>query len=245
MFEPWREHMTPSSHRYPSRITRQFASLALLGTLSFAVTTTTLADEERLPQFLNKVTLHNVGGMEPTTDGSAVMLYRVPKSVRDRLTEPNKQSQKTGADTMRQARHSEIRFVLNESEKPENIRLHLQAESPTSITFYWGDIYSGHRRLQAGGKGKPFGITGHGLMYSLMDKCPQGRFANRVCRVIIDGAEVSFHGIEGDVRPPKPDELVPRDPEPVRIMGHIYPHQAFLEGIMPCGNRCMRCKECA
>ena len=201
--------MTPSSLRHSRRSSRRFASVALLGTLSFAVTTAALADEERLPQFLKKVTLHNVGGVEPTADGSAVMLYRVPKSVRDRLTEPNKQSQKTGADTMCQARHSEIRFVLNEGEKPENIRLHLQAESPTSITFYWGDIYSGHRRLQAGGKAKPFGVTGHGLMYTMMDKYPQGRFANRVCRVIVDGAEVSLHGIEGDVRPPRPDELTP------------------------------------
>mgnify|MGYP002642025767 CR=1 FL=1 len=47
------------------------------------------------------------------------------------------------------------------------------------------------------------------MLYNLIDKYPRGRFANRVCRVIVDGNEVTFHGIEGDVRPPTPEELAP------------------------------------
>ncbi len=162
-----------------------------------------------LPEFVSKVQLHNCGGAEPTEDGQGVMLYRVPKSVRDQLTEANKNSKKTGADTMRQARHSEIRFVLNPGEKVENVKLDLQTDASANVTFYWGDVYSGTRRIQRGGKAKPFGLSGHGLLYNLMDKYPKGRFANHVCRVIVEGDEVSFRGITGDVRPPKSEELPP------------------------------------
>jgi lysophospholipase L1-like esterase len=47
------------------------------------------------------------------------------------------------------------------------------------------------------------------LLNSLIEKFPRGRFANRVCRVVIDGGEISLHGLEGNVRPPKPEELAP------------------------------------
>ncbi len=176
----------------------------------FSLTVALSAQESaKMPDFIKKVQLHNLAGAEPTADGTGVRLHRLPKSVRDLLTEPNKSSGKTGADTMLAPKHSEIRFVLNAGEKVENIQLTLQTESVATVTLYWGDIYSGEHRIQKGGKAKPFGLTGHGLLYNLMDRYPRGRFANRVCRVIVDGGDATLYGIEGDVRPPTAEELAP------------------------------------
>ena len=44
-------------------------------------------------------------------------------------------------------------------------------------------------------------------MFNLLEQYPSGRFANRVCRVVVSGLEVEFTGIDGNVRPPQPDEL--------------------------------------
>ncbi len=182
--------------------------IILAATVSLA---TTLAAKEvpEMPDFVKKVQLHNLAGAEPTDDGTGLRLHRMPKSVRDQLTEPNKSSGKTGADTMLAPKHSEIRFVLNEGEKAENVRLHLQTESVATVTFYWGDIYSGSRRIRKGGNARPLRLMGHGLLYNLIDKYPRSRFANRVCRVIVDGGDATLYGIEGDVRPPTADELGP------------------------------------
>jgi len=189
---------------------RKHTTLALLPLLVALAGQSTLAEDAyNMPTFISKVQLHNLAGAEPTEDGKGVKLYRVPKSLRDQLTEPNKSSKKTGADTMRTAKHSEIRFVVNEGEKIENVKINLQSDSFANLIFYWGDLYSGNMRLQKGGKAKPVSMTGHGLLYNLIDKYPRGRFANRVCRIIIDGDEVTFNGIEGDVRPPTPEELAP------------------------------------
>ncbi len=163
-----------------------------------------------LPAFVKKVQLHNVGGAEATADGKGVKLYRVPKAVRDQLTEANKASKKTGADTMRAAQHCEIRFVVNNMKELGKVKVHLHTEKPgATATIYWGDILSGTQRISFGKRTRPVNITGHGLMFNLMDKYPRGRFANDVVRVIVRGGEVTFNGIDGDVRPPKPAELAP------------------------------------
>lgn len=163
-----------------------------------------------LPDFVKKVQLWNCGGAEPTADGKGVMLYRAPKVVRDALdkTTPDGK-ERDGAKQMRVAAHSEIRFVLEEGEKPENVRLHLRSEKGPSVCWFWGDILAGEAKVAAGDRAKPITPHGHGLMFSMMDKYPRGRFANRVCRVVVSGLEVEFTGIEGNVRPPEPEELPP------------------------------------
>lgn len=171
---------------------------------------TTPAADAALPAFTAKVQLHNLAGAVPTENGTAIRLHRLPAAVRARLTETNKASKKTGADTMLVAKHGEIRFVLEEGEKVENVKLHLQCgKAPATVTFYWGDIYSSHRRIPPQGRAKPIGVTGHGLLFNLIDKIPRGRYASRVCRAIVDGANITFHGIDGKVRPPRPEELPP------------------------------------
>jgi len=184
--------------------------LGVILVLSALALTSTLHAGDNLPEFLKKVQLHNVGGAESNADGTGVMLYRAPKEVRDQLdtTTPDGK-EKDGARQMRVAAHSEIRFVLNEGEKPENVRIHLRSTAGPSVFWYWGDILAGEAKISAGDRAKPITPTGHGLMFSLMEQYPRGRFANRVCRVVVKGLEVELTGIDGDVRPPKPDELPP------------------------------------
>jgi lysophospholipase L1-like esterase len=179
-----------------------------------AVSTLALASAaqaaDKLPDFVSKVQLWNCGGVEPTADGTGVMLYRAPKDVRDQLdTKTPDGKEKDGAKQMRVAAHSEIRFVLNEGEKLENVKIHLRSETGPSVFWYWGDILAGKAKVAAGDRAKPITPYGHGMMFSMMEQVPQGRFANRVCRVVVQGLEVEFRGIDGDVRPPKPEELAP------------------------------------
>ncbi len=182
-------------------------TLICAATLSFG---SVVGAEERLPDFLNKVQLHNFAGVEPTEDGTGVMLYRLPKAVRDQLDTVNpKGEERSGAEQMRRARHSEIRFVLGEGVQPSAVKLHLQATQGASLAFFWGDVLAGTAGLRAAGKISAVAPQSHGLLDQQLEHFPAGRFANRVCRVVIDGGEISLHGIEGDVRPPKPEELAP------------------------------------
>ena len=112
-------------------------TLTLLCAVALAPTSSVPA-AEKLPDFVQKVQLWNCGGAEPTADGGGVMLYRVPASVRNQLTETNKNSNKTGADQMRSAAHSEIRFVVNQMKELQNVKIHLHSENPgPTATIYW------------------------------------------------------------------------------------------------------------
>lgn len=187
------------------RTSTLLASIAVVGfTANFLH-----AQDAPLPDFVKKVQLQNCGGLEPTEDGKGVRLYRVPKSVRDHLTENTNPdgSGKTGAEVMTAARHCEIRFVLKEGEKKENVKLYFQSPKPVDVTIYWGDIFSSNGAAPSAGK--PLGLSGHGLLDQQMKNIPRLRFATNVCRVIVDGADVSLLGIDGDVRPPTPEELAP------------------------------------
>jgi lysophospholipase L1-like esterase len=167
-------------------------------------------DAAAMPEWLAKVQLHNFAGVELTDDGQGVWLYRLPREVRDKLdTRTPDGQERSGAQKMRFARQSEIRFVLDEGAKLSDVKLHLQATKDAQVAFFWGDVLTGTSRLGLGGKARPVTPMSHGLLDSLIEKFPRGRFANRVCRVVIDGGEISLHGVEGKVRPPKAEELAP------------------------------------
>jgi len=181
----------------------------LLSLLAATLTLTTAARAaDGLPEFASKVQLWNCGGAEPTADGQGVRLFRAPKEVRDALdTKAPDGKEVDGAKHMRFAAHCEIRFVLEEGEKPENVKLHLRSEKGGQVFWFWGDMLDGQAGMPTGDRAKPITPTGHGLMFSLMEQYPKGRFANRVCRVVVNAFEAELLGIEGKVRQPKPDEL--------------------------------------
>lgn len=156
---------------------------------------------------LSKVQFVNIAGVEPTADGTGLSLSRAPKELRDQLVEKNPSTGKTAGDALAGLIHSEIRFVPKPGQKPAEIKVKLKTDKAAFVSVFWGDVYCGEVRL-APGKVTEVTPLGHGLLYSLMEKLPRERYANDVCRLVMKG-DVSFHGIEGDVRPPNPDELPP------------------------------------
>jgi len=81
----------------------------------------TTVSAKPLPAFAAKVALHNFAGAGATEDGAGVCLYRLPATVCDGLSEKARAQ-------MRLAAHGEIRFVLNEGEKLENVKITLDAD---------------------------------------------------------------------------------------------------------------------
>jgi hypothetical protein len=188
----------------------RMACAVLALSLPVTAVTETLPEEKPMPEFLGKVQLHNFAGVEPTEDGTGVKLSRLPKKISDQLDKETPNGKPGGgANQMLYGRNSEIRFVLNEGTTLGDVKLHLQATKGASLVFFLGDVLTGDSRLSHGGRAKPVMIYSHGLLNSLRDQLPRGAFANQVCRVVISGGEITFNGIEGDVRPPKPEELPP------------------------------------
>jgi lysophospholipase L1-like esterase len=183
-----------------------------------------------LPEFLNKVQLWNFDGFEATPDGTGVSVYRLPAEVRAALSE-------AGAKHMVHARSSEIRFVLEEGAALDDVTIHLKSNRNSTIMFYRGDELCGVMSLPAKKGGEPFipaSLVGKTSAPGSPDKAceialkpgklkllpgkagedpagppPAKRFPKEVCRVRIDGGVITLTGIEGDIRPPTPDELPP------------------------------------
>lgn len=152
-----------------------------------------------LPAFAKKVALHNFGGTEVTETGDGVLLRRLPASVRDKINDE-------AARHMLYARHSEIRFVLNEGEELKNVRIILKTDKPTKINLFWGDYMAGSKYAREETEFKPWS---HGIFNFHRGMVPDGRFTPDVCRLILNGGPWTLLGVEGDVRPPAPDELPP------------------------------------
>lgn len=153
-----------------------------------------------MPEFVNKISLHN---FVPLVDdeGDGVLLHRLPDRVRKQLNEK-------AAVAMQTPAHSEIRFVLNEGEELSNVRLLLEADAPTTMSLYCGDYqyFQGDQRLN---KEREVRFATHGTFWQLKDQLPRQRFANDVCRIVFNGGRVKLKAVEGNVRPPRPDELPP------------------------------------
>jgi lysophospholipase L1-like esterase len=183
-----------------------------------------------LPEFLNKVQLWNFDGFEATPDRTGVSLYRLPAEIRAALSE-------AGAKQMVHARASEIRFVLEEGATLEDVTIHLKSNRNSTIMFYRGDELCSVMSLAAKKGGEPFipaSLVGKTSAPGSPDKAceialkpgnlklppgqagqgpagppPAKRFPKEVCRVRIEGGVITLTGIEGDIRPPTPEELPP------------------------------------
>jgi lysophospholipase L1-like esterase len=185
---------------------------------------------EKLPDFLNKVQLHNFDGYELTPDGSGVSVYRLPSEMLGHLSE-------AGAKQMTHARSSEIRFVLEDGAKLEDVTIHLKSNRNTWVMFCQGD--DKYNRIGLGEKkgAEPYippSLVGKTAGPGYRDKAvevalrpvrlkrgtaeneeasagpkPAQRFPEQVCRILLDGGVITLTGIDGDIRPPRPDELPP------------------------------------
>jgi hypothetical protein len=204
----------------------QLAAILLLSAL--ALTPNLYAGDNR-PDFLSKVQLHNLDGFEPSPDGKGVSVYRLPAEVREHLSE-------AGARIMVFSQSGEIRFVLKEGARLEDVTIRLKSNRNTSIMFYRGDELCGNTTLIAKKGVEPYippSLVGKTSTPQYPDKAceidlkpaqlklpakaaegmegpkPAKRFPEQLCRVVLNGGVITLTGIEGDIRPPKPEELPP------------------------------------
>jgi len=184
---------------------------------------------DKLPDFLSKVQLHNFDGYELTPDGKGVSVYRLPAEVRSHLSD-------AGARIMVFSQSGEIRFVLNEGAKLEDVTIRLKSNRETQISFYRGDELCGETKLIEKKGVKPYSppsLVGKTGSKQYPDKAceidlkpstlklpakagegtegpkPVKRYPEQVYRVVLGGGVITLTGIEGDIRPPKPEELPP------------------------------------
>jgi lysophospholipase L1-like esterase len=197
--------------------------------LSLALVAAAQAADD-LPEFLDKVQLWNFDGHEPTPDGTGVSVYRLPAEIRGALSE-------AGAKQMVHASRSEIRFVLKEGAKLEDVTIHLKSNRNTTVMFYRGDQLCGMTILKDKKGAEPYippSLVGKTSGPGFPDKAceialqpaklkpppanagdgpagpmPAKRFPEHVCRVLLGGGVITLTGIEGDIRPPAPEELPP------------------------------------
>lgn len=196
--------------------------------IAFGLVSAAMAGE-KLPDFLSKVQLHNFDGYELTPDGKGVSVYRLPAEVRSHLSD-------AGARITVFSQSGEIRFVLKEGAKLEDVMIRLKSNRNTQISFYRGDELSGATTLIAKKGVEPYSppsLVGKTGTKQYPDKAceidlkpaklklpakagegtegpkPVKRYPEQVYRVVLDGGVITLTGIEGDIRPPKPEELPP------------------------------------
>lgn len=141
------------------------------------------------------VELHNVAetvGM----DDDGVRLQRVPESVREHLSEH-------GAQRMLDPAGVELRFVP--AGDKATVRLHALS-GQTELRVFFGDIQAGQVH-SVGTASAAVELDMPRWFLDMDDPELDGAFSHRVCRVLLCGGAVCFHGVEGDVRPPRADEL--------------------------------------
>ncbi len=195
---------------------------------ALAIGMTALAEAPPMPAFLNKVQLHNFDGFEPTPDGTGVTVYRLPAGVRAALSPE-------GARQVTHARSSEIRFVLNEGAKLEDVVIRLKSNRNTRVMVYRGDELHGVIGGLVARKGvelyippslrgsyqptnldktveasiAPARMRGSPETAVAGEPAPPKRFPGHVHRIQFDSGVITLTGIEGDIRPPRTDEVPP------------------------------------
>lgn len=150
------------------------------------------------------IQFHNVGEILPAEDRDGQLLQRVPEAVRTELNE--------GAQSrMRHPAGVELRFV---TDGPVSVTLSTvpggSAEEGT-VRVFWGPI-QGSTEVVVGNEPTTLEVE---LPAKLAALGPAARedlaFDPRVCRIQLPGEHrggpMVYHGLEGDVRPPRDDEL--------------------------------------
>ncbi|MFB6141071.1 MAG: SGNH/GDSL hydrolase family protein [Halosimplex sp.] len=149
---------------------------------------------------LDDVAFHNVAETREVLGYEGVRLQRVPEDVRRALNED-------AAERMLVPTASEVRFV------PESPSVSVALSAPSGsvrVQPFWGPY-----------QGEPFtvGHDAESFELAVPEKVREGRarggrgFAPRVCRLICRGASgmrgdwLLYHGVEGETRPPEPDEV--------------------------------------
>ncbi|WP_225335264.1 GDSL-type esterase/lipase family protein [Halomicrobium urmianum] len=164
------------------------------------------------------VALHNVAETEaPEWTSGGRALRRVPRSVGEELNV-------AARDRMRHPAGSEIRFVPREP-----IEVTLSAADPVDVWPFWGP-FQGQEVVEIGPEPRTIELPVPERVANLRDDVDAGRLASldsrarphsirpdagpfdpRVCRLRFEmGTPVAIHGVSGDCRPPRDEELPDR-----------------------------------
>ena len=146
---------------------------------------------------LGNVELHNIDEVTPLPGTDAVRLQRVPEPVRTKLNE--------GAQMrMLSPACAEVRFVAEAG----SASVTLSSEGATQAVIFYGSFQDRDAvRIGKEPKAIPLGVPERlaQLDPGYTDTMP---FRPQVCRLMLAGDPVHFHGVDGDgVRPPTPEEL--------------------------------------
>lgn len=149
----------------------------------------------------DKIDFHGFAELRESPDHAGLRLQRVPESVRERLEEPaRRRTLAAGA--------SELRFVLEEEEA--TVRLSA-AEGETSALVFFGP-FNGKMPTPIGREPVDIVIGPQERLAAFpAEMAARQPFSPKVVRIRPHyGAQILYHGVEGAVRPPKPEETPSR-----------------------------------
>ncbi|MDS0223051.1 GDSL-type esterase/lipase family protein [Haloarcula sp. S1AR25-5A] len=155
----------------------------------------------------DRIQFHNVGDVRSVEDRDGKALQRVPEAIRTALNE--------GAQSrMRHPAGVELRFVPEGPVKVTLSTLPGGSASVGTVRVFWGPI-QGTTEVQVGQSPTAVEVS---MPEKLTDLDPSARqdlaFDPRVCRIQLPGEHrggpMVYHGLDGNVRPPREGELPDR-----------------------------------
>lgn len=126
---------------------------------------------------------------------------RVPQSVRECLSP-------MGRQRLSEPFGMEIRFVNESPDQPVVITLSSPDDNPASLVPYWGEL-SGPDVIPIPNRPTALTIAPNERFYSgKSDHFAGSPFSRHVCRLVLQGRSLRYHGVAGgSLRPPRPEEL--------------------------------------
>lgn len=126
---------------------------------------------------------------------------RVPPGVREKLSP-------MGQQRLGEPFAIEIRFVNENPEEAAVITLSSPDENPASLVPYWGEL-SGPNIIPIPDQPTAISISPHERFYTGKPvHFAASPFSRNVCRLVLQGRSLRYHGISGgSLRPPRPEEL--------------------------------------
>lgn len=150
----------------------------------------------------NNFELYNIAELIPN-EGGGFNMSRVPQYVREKMgVQGQNMTICTGG--------AEIRFVLNSGKAKITLRLN-RPGAATSALIYFGGVQSGWTTLRQNIYDHPTEIVienpaGQDKLKAISDASGYN-YDTKVIRLLLESNEVVLCGCEGDVRPPRPEEV--------------------------------------
>ena len=153
------------------------------------------------------IDFHNAAELRETDESDGLLLQRVPENVRTDLNEGAQQR-------MRHPAGVELRFVPDGPVEVTLSAVPKRDATESTVRVFWGPIQS-QETFEVGEDPETIRITHPEKLDRLKPEATEGlAFDPRVCRLVLPGehrgGHVYYHGVEGDFRPPRPEELPDR-----------------------------------